>query len=77
MSGPTKRRGKRCPVCGRPVAAEHRPFCSTRCAEEDLGRWLGGTYRIPGEPADAEDMAQAFRRSANDDDKDGAEDDET
>ena len=36
-----------CPVCGRDVTAEHRPFCSARCRQIDLGRWLGERYRIP------------------------------
>jgi uncharacterized protein len=42
----------RCPVCGRPCLAETRPFCSQRCADVDLGRWLTGEYRIPGEVID-------------------------
>jgi uncharacterized protein len=37
---------RRCPVCGKPAAARHRPFCSPRCADIDLGRWLKGVYRI-------------------------------
>ena len=40
--------GRPCPVCARPAAAEHRPFCSARCREVDLGRWLKGLYVIPG-----------------------------
>jgi endogenous inhibitor of DNA gyrase (YacG/DUF329 family) len=47
----------RCPVCGAPAAAAHRPFCSERCAEVDLGRWLKGTYRIPTEEAPSEGEA--------------------
>ncbi len=43
----------RCAICGRPVVAEFRPFCSRRCADADLGRWLTGEYRIPG-PAQEE-----------------------
>ncbi len=47
-----------CPNCGRPSVRQHRPFCSARCADLDLGRWLTGRYRIPavegGEVADAE-----------------------
>ena len=40
-----------CPVCKRPAAREFRPFCSKRCADVDLGRWLNGGYAIPtGEP---------------------------
>ncbi|MEL0012347.1 MAG: DNA gyrase inhibitor YacG, partial [Alphaproteobacteria bacterium] len=38
---------KNCPICTRPVAEKHRPFCSERCANVDLSRWLGGEYRIP------------------------------
>jgi uncharacterized protein len=36
-----------CPICGKPVDAKHRPFCSARCQTIDLGRWLKGDYRIP------------------------------
>jgi endogenous inhibitor of DNA gyrase (YacG/DUF329 family) len=46
----------RCPICGRPAAAATRPFCSARCADIDLGRWFGETYRLPAEPSpDAEE----------------------
>jgi uncharacterized protein len=44
-----------CPICGRETHAKYRPFCSKRCAEVDLGRWLTGGYAIPAE--DAEDDA--------------------
>ncbi|NPD16220.1 DNA gyrase inhibitor YacG [Xinfangfangia sp. D13-10-4-6] len=37
-----------CPVCGKPTEAASRPFCSKRCADVDLARWLGGSYRIAG-----------------------------
>ncbi len=37
----------KCPTCGKPAAADYRPFCSGRCANIDLGRWLNGDYRIP------------------------------
>ncbi|MEO0487571.1 MAG: DNA gyrase inhibitor YacG [Pseudomonadota bacterium] len=37
-----------CPICNAPTIKEHRPFCSRRCADVDLGRWLGGDYAIPG-----------------------------
>ena len=39
-----------CPICGKPTAADYRPFCSRRCADVDLGRWLTESYRIPAEP---------------------------
>jgi hypothetical protein len=32
---------------------KYRPFCSKRCADVDLGRWIGGDYRIAGNPANA------------------------
>ncbi|MBK1838105.1 DNA gyrase inhibitor YacG [Azospirillum sp. YIM B02556] len=37
-----------CPICGRPTEPATRPFCSKRCADIDLSRWLGGVYRIEG-----------------------------
>lgn len=40
-------RGKPCPICGRPSVVEMRPFCSKRCADIDLNRWLGEVYRVP------------------------------
>lgn len=36
-----------CPVCTKPVDAKYRPFCSRRCADVDLARWLNGSYAIP------------------------------
>lgn len=46
--------GSNCPICGRPTEPATRPFCSKRCADIDLSRWLGGVYRIEGpETADA------------------------
>lgn len=41
--------GKRrlCPMCGGPSVQRYRPFCSRRCADIDLGRWLSGAYAIP------------------------------
>ncbi len=43
----------KCPTCGRPVDWKDnpfRPFCSERCQLVDLGRWVEGEYRVPGEP---------------------------
>jgi endogenous inhibitor of DNA gyrase (YacG/DUF329 family) len=43
----------RCPICGKPRTERHAPFCSPRCADIDLGRWLTGSYRVATEePAD-------------------------
>jgi endogenous inhibitor of DNA gyrase (YacG/DUF329 family) len=46
-----------CSICGNPVTeTRHRPFCSKRCAEIDLGRWLKGIYHVPtNEPAEGGD----------------------
>ena len=35
-----------CPVCGKASDAKFKPFCSSRCADVDLHRWLGGVYRV-------------------------------
>lgn len=45
----------KCPICGRRAAAAHRPFCTPRCQEVDLGRWLAGVYRVPGPPAELDE----------------------
>jgi endogenous inhibitor of DNA gyrase (YacG/DUF329 family) len=37
-----------CPICGKPVDPAYRPFCSRRCADVDLQRWLTGRYAIDG-----------------------------
>jgi uncharacterized protein len=46
----------RCPVCGKPTESAYRPFCSRRCADVDLQRWLSGRYAIGG--AAEEDQEQ-------------------
>ena len=43
--GPGSRHGE-CPSCGRNVLLQRAPFCSRRCAQVDLGKWLTGTYKI-------------------------------
>lgn len=46
-----------CPLCGKRVVVEFRPFCSRHCANLDLGRWLSEDYRVPtAEPITPEDM---------------------
>lgn len=46
----TKIRGSdKCAICGKLQDAKFKPFCSRRCADVDLGRWLKGSYSIPGE----------------------------
>ncbi len=51
----------RCPLCERPTAKEHAPFCSQGCKDRDLLKWLGEGYRIAGPPADEQDLAGVDR----------------
>lgn len=46
---------KPCPVCGKPSVQKFHPFCSPRCADIDLGRWLKGSYVIPGKDGSADE----------------------
>ena len=62
----TKKRGgkseaagaRRCAICGKPARGV---FCSARCADIDLNRWLSGVYAVPGKPEEAEDEAPAAK----------------
>ena len=36
-----------CPICGKPSSQLYHPFCSARCQDVDLNRWLSGAYRAP------------------------------
>lgn len=61
----------RCPTCKKAIAAdqpEFRPFCSKRCKLIDLGKWLDGSYAVPGEPASDEDLAGDLQ-SGNDEER--------
>ena len=40
-----------CPLCQQPAESPHTPFCSRRCAQLDLGKWLTGDYFIPAHEA--------------------------
>ncbi|MGL4494279.1 MAG: DNA gyrase inhibitor YacG [Beijerinckiaceae bacterium] len=46
-----------CPICAKPETFNYRPFCSKRCADVDLHRWLSGTYAIPVKDDEDEDGA--------------------
>ncbi len=48
-----------CPICGKPAIEKMRPFCSKRCADVDLHRWLGGVYAIPAGEADEDSKTDA------------------
>ncbi|WP_417206782.1 DNA gyrase inhibitor YacG [Antarctobacter sp.] len=56
-----------CPICARASDADYRPFCSKRCADVDLAKWLGGGYAIPSD--DPEDMEEAARAVVEEDRK--------
>lgn len=53
-----------CPVCRKETDREFRPFCSRRCADLDLARWLRGDYRLATDdaPPDAETPLDTPRR---------------
>ena len=46
---------KPCPICGKPAREASLPFCSGRCRDVDLNRWLSNSYAIPATPNDDED----------------------
>lgn len=51
-----------CPICGKPSERGYRPFCSKRCADIDLHRWLAGSYAVPaveGEELGDEEAGEA------------------
>ena len=52
-----------CPICRKPSDAQLRPFCSKRCADIDLGKWLSGDYAIPSQ--DPDDIEQALAEAEN------------
>ena len=54
---PPERREPRCPGCGRLRDPRFRPFCSARCRDADLLRWLDGRYAIPVVEAEPDDAA--------------------
>ena len=50
-------RGKPCPICGKPATEASKPFCSERCRDVDLNRWLSGSYAIPARETDEDEDA--------------------
>ena len=53
---PSGKAGTRpCPICGKPSSKASRPFCSDRCRNVDLNRWLSGSYAILGRKDEDED----------------------
>ena len=68
---PRRRKQAACPVCRKPAVETFRPFCSKRCQQIDLGRWLGGKYALPTEEepdeADIEALARQMMESGRPD----------
>jgi len=50
---------KPCLICGKPQVERFHPFCSRRCADVDLHRWLSGAYAVPADEDEAEDSRDA------------------
>jgi endogenous inhibitor of DNA gyrase (YacG/DUF329 family) len=51
-----KASAKPCPICGKPATEASKPFCSERCRDVDLNRWLSDSYKIPAARDDDEDV---------------------
>jgi len=51
-----------CPICGKPAVTRFRPFCSGRCKDVDLNRWLSGHYAIPAVESEDDSDGEAQRR---------------
>lgn len=47
--------GRACAICGKPAIVRYKPFCSRRCADVDLGRWVSGTYAVPVAPDETDE----------------------
>ena len=58
--GTPPRRLVRCPTCGGDSVYApdnpHRPFCSKRCRDIDLGAWASESYRVPEAPRSTPDL---------------------
>lgn len=67
MSRPGGEKGRACPICGRPRDAKFRPFCSKRCADIDLARWLDGRYVVPGQEKDGSKSGNGHAEDGGDD----------
>jgi endogenous inhibitor of DNA gyrase (YacG/DUF329 family) len=53
-----------CPVCEKETVAAYKPFCSKRCADVDLAKWLNGSYALPSSDPDyAEALFEAMEQA--------------
>jgi len=54
-----------CPICQKVPVEKYRPFCSKRCADVDLGKWLNGVYAVASQDDDdAEEVADALEQAS-------------
>ena len=54
-----------CPICEKQSDAKYRPFCSKRCADVDLAKWLTGSYAVPSQdPDDSDAVEEALEEQA-------------
>ncbi|HEX5210782.1 MAG TPA: DNA gyrase inhibitor YacG [Pseudolabrys sp.] len=55
MNAVERAAGEACPICGKAAQQAFKPFCSKRCADIDLNRWLSGVYAVPVKADEDED----------------------
>jgi len=59
-----------CPICKKPSSQQDHPFCSPRCHDIDLNRWLSGSYVIPAEPVEDDNEDGPPKPGQREDDED-------
>ena len=53
-----------CPICRKESIERYRPFCSKRCSDVDLGRWMTGGYAVPAtDPEELEEATEAIAQT--------------
>jgi hypothetical protein len=57
---------KPCPICGKPADPKVRPFCSRRCADVDLHRWLSGAYAVPAVEGEEDELEDGGGKASED-----------
>ena len=60
-----KKKTAPCPTCSKPGMRPYVPFCSARCAQIDLGKWLNGDYAIPAHEAEQDSNIEALLAEAD------------
>lgn len=59
-----------CPICSKETVQKYRPFCSKRCADLDLGKWMSGSYAVASESEDdADELMEELDKALRDDDQ--------